>query len=275
MDQTMKPLLPPTEQPRRHLTASTISFVLPNQFSLSTLLCIGSLMQIILCAILPLRYAVVPCTTVLLTSIFTTIQNCFQPKTNPFMTDVVPGRTTAQIPGKDGKYGPEPGKGSVVVFHLGIQYNHPLGIFAPHMLEISNKFLAMQQDILRRKDELGLLAVQSWRGSERSSNNTTLVKYFFKDVESIHKFAHEPLHKEVWAYYNQYHPGHVGIFHETFVTTDGGYESMYVNCHPILLGRGEVKVNSRKDGTEEWMGTLVSADTPGLKSFKARLGKDN
>jgi hypothetical protein len=122
-------------------------------------------MQIILCAI--------PCATVLLISILTTIQNCFQPKTNPFMTDVVPGRTTAQIPGKNGKYSPEPGKGSVVVFHLGIQYNHPLGIFAPRMLEISNKFLSMQQYILRRKDELGLLAVQNWRGSERSSNNTT------------------------------------------------------------------------------------------------------
>jgi hypothetical protein len=36
-----------------------------------------------------------------------------------------------------------------------------------------------------------------------------------------------------------------------------------------------VKVNSPKGGTDEWMGTLVSADTPGLKSFKARLGKDD
>ncbi|KAH1294000.1 hypothetical protein KXV26_005860 [Aspergillus fumigatus] len=275
MDQSMKPLLSPTERPRRHLTASVISFFLPNQFRLSTILCIGALLQTILCAVLPLRYAAVPCVTVLLISVLTTIQECFQPNTNSFMADVIRGRTTAQIPGKDGTHSREPGKGSVVVFHLGIQYNHPLGVFAPHMREISNRFLAMQQDILRRKDELGLLAVQNWRGSERDSGNTTLIKYFFKDVESIHKFAHEPLHKETWTYYNQHHPGHVGIFHETFITKDGGYESMYVNCHPILLGRGEVKVNNRKDGTEEWVGTLVSADTPGLKSFKARLGRDD
>ncbi|KAJ6091768.1 hypothetical protein N7467_003737 [Penicillium canescens] len=273
MDQSMKPLLPSTKQPRRYLTASDISFFLPNQFSLGTLLCIGSAMQISLCAILPLHYSAIPCATVLLISILTTIKNCFQPQANIFMTDVVPGRTTAQIPSKDGEYGPEPGKGSVVVFHLGIQYNHPLGIFAPHMLKISTKFLAMQQDILRRKDEFGLLAVQNWRGSERSSNNTLLIKYFFKDVESIHRFAQEPLHKEIWAYYNQHNPGHVGVFHETFITKAGGYESMYLNCHPTLLGRGEVKVKNRKDSTENWMGTLVSADTPGLRSFKSRLSK--
>jgi hypothetical protein len=246
-----------------------MKFFFPNQFSLGTLLCIGSLIQMTLCAILPLHYAAIPCATALLISILTTMKNCFQPMTNPFMADVIRGRATAQIPSQDDQYGPRPGKGSVVVFHLGIQYNHPLGLFAPHVLEISNRFLALQEDILRRKDELGLLAVEKWRGSERSSNNTILIKYFFKDVESIHKFALEPLHKETWAYYNKHNPGHVGVFHETFITKDGGYESMYVNCHPTLLGRGEVK------GTADWMGTLVSADTPGLKSFGARLGKDD
>ncbi|RYP79845.1 hypothetical protein DL770_006491 [Monosporascus sp. CRB-9-2] len=274
MDPSMKPLLPPTRRPRQFPTASDLSFFVPSQISLRTLLCTGSLMQIILCAILPFHYSIIPSATLLLISTLTTIQQCFQPKTNPFMTDVVPGRATAQIPSKDGEYGPKPAKGSLVVFHLGVQYNHPLGIFAPHMLEISNKFLAMQQDILRRKDELGLLAVQNWRGSERSSNNTLLMKYFFKDMESIHKFAHEPLHKEVWAYYNKHQPGHVGIFHETFIIQESGYESMYVNCHPVLLGRGEVKVKIREESREEWAGTLVGADTPGLKSFKHRLGKE-
>ena len=65
----------------------------------------------------------------------------------------------------------------------------------------------------------------------------------------------------------------MGVFHETFITKAGGYESMYVNCHPTLLGRGELKVKSRKDSTENWMGTLFSADTPGLRSFKSRLSK--
>lgn len=191
------------------------------------------------------------------------------------MTDVVSGRATAQIPSKDGEYGPGPAKGSLVVFHLGIQSNHPLGVFAPHMLEISNKFLAIQQDLLRRKDEFGLLAVQNWRGSERGTNNTTLMKYFFKDVEGIQKLAHEPLHKEIWSYYNKNQPGHVGIFHETFIIPDGGYENVYVNCHPILLGRGEVKVNRNENCKKRWMNTLVGADVPQLKTFKHRLGSEN
>ncbi|RMJ26791.1 hypothetical protein PHISP_02333 [Aspergillus sp. HF37] len=133
------------------------------------------------------------------------------------------------------------------------------------MREITDKFIAMQQDILRRKDELGVLVVQEWRRSERSTNNTMLIKYLFKDMESIHRFAHEQLHKEAWAYYNQHNPGHVGVFHETFVTRDCGYESMYVNCPPTLFGRGEVKVDGRGDSTEVWIGTLVNADTPRLK----------
>ncbi|KAJ5976955.1 hypothetical protein N7501_000297 [Penicillium viridicatum] len=65
------------------------------------------------------------------------------------------------------------------------------------MLGISKRYLAMQEDILRRKDELGLLAVQNWRGNARNFNNTTLSKYFFKDIESIEKFAQEPLHKDL------------------------------------------------------------------------------
>ncbi|KAJ5400910.1 hypothetical protein N7465_011399 [Penicillium sp. CMV-2018d] len=114
----------------------------------------------------------------------------------------------------------------------------PLGVLAPHMLEISKIYMAMQEDILRRKDELGLLAVQNWRGNERNSNNTTLIKYFFKDIESIEKFAQEPLHKETCAYYNQHYPAHIGIFHETFIVTDG-YESMYVHCHQFCLGKAK------------------------------------
>lgn len=42
-----------------------------------------------------------------------------------------------------------------------------------------------------------------------------------------------------------------------------------------LLGRGEVKGNSHKDNTDTCMGTLASANTPGLKSFKARLDKED
>ncbi|CAG8889905.1 unnamed protein product [Penicillium egyptiacum] len=233
------------------------TFFIPNQFSLLTLLRLGSLLQITLSAILPLRYSAIPCVTILLISIFTTIGQCLKPKTNNFMSDVVPGRATAQIPSKNGKYGPGPGNGSV---------------FCPAHARDLERISGHAEDIIRRKDELGLLAVQNWRGNERNSNNTTLVKYFFRDVESTRKFAHEPLHKETWAYYNQHNPGHIGIFHETFTIKDG-YESMYVNCHPILLGQGEMKGNSRKDSAERWMGTLVDADTPGLKSFKARLVK--
>ncbi|RDL31032.1 Uncharacterized protein BP5553_09821 [Venustampulla echinocandica] len=273
----MKPLLPPTKQLHQFYGGSDLSvsppsppnqqpllmshnqFLFSNQFKLQTILSLGSLLQIILCATFPLRYAAVPATTLLLISILTTIQQCFRPQKSPFMVGVLPGRTTAQIPDEFGQYGPELSKGSVVVFHLGIQYNHPLGIFAPHIRQIANQFQAMDEDMVRRKDELGLLGVSMWRGNERSSNNTMLIKYYFKDTESVHQFAREAHHQKAWSYYNRHKPSYVGIFHETFIV-NGGYENVYVNCYPVLLGRGEVKATGKQNEEGEWLGTLVSAD---------------
>lgn len=55
-----------------------------------------------------------------------------------------------------------------------------------------------------------------------------------------------------------------------FIMKNGGYEStyMYVNCHPILFERGEVKGNSRKTSEKNWIGALVSNDTLGLLSTR-------
>ncbi|KAJ5793499.1 hypothetical protein N7457_000098 [Penicillium paradoxum] len=62
---------------------------------------------------------------------------------------------------------------------------------APHMPKIST-----QLGITRRMAELGPMAIENRRDSERSSNNTTSIKYFFKDVGGIRKFPLEPLQKQ-------------------------------------------------------------------------------
>jgi hypothetical protein len=120
----------------------------------------------------------------------------------------------------------------------------------------------LEKGTMEKEDRLSGPMQDSWEscgfwmayGSERSSNNSTLIKYL-KDVGNIQKFALESLHKKTWGYYNKYNSEHVGVFHETFISKDGGHESMYLNYHPTLLGKSEWK-------GADWEGRLVSADTP-------------
>jgi hypothetical protein len=162
----------------------------------------------------------------------------------------------------------------VVVFHLGIQINHPLGLAAPGMNQIGKYFTAMLKDLESHRDEYGLLTSSSWRGDERSSNNTLLNIYYFRDVEGLHRFAHGEVHRKAWDYMNKTKPQHVGIFHETYSVPARAYENIYVNCHPVMMGRATVRTTSVGEEEERWTNTLVSADVPTLKTQYARMSRD-
>lgn len=247
-------------------------FFLTDAVSKQTIILGGALLQIILSAILPARWAAVPAAVLLFNSVIKTIIQLRSPHGNDFMTGVIPGRTTAQLPSETGSFGPDPASQSVVVFHLGIQWNHPLGFLAPGARDLSKNYAAMMKDLLSRQEELGLLSVSDWRGKERGCNNTYLLTFYFKDVASIHRFAHEELHRAAWDNFVATKPAHIGVFHETFEVPARAYESMYVNCSPLLMGRGQARCET-KEG-ERWVNSLVSADTPALKTQYARMGRD-
>lgn len=219
-----------------------------------------------------MKWAIVPAAAMLLNSIVTTIIQVLVPSRNIFQDGVVHGRSTAQIPSPDGVYGPTPASESLVVFNLGVQLNHPLGPLAPHVKTIGDYFLKMLEDIRNRRDELGLITMSDWRTNDRNSNSTLNVSFYFRDVESIHKFAHEELHKEAWKFYEAAKPYHVGVYHETFIVPAGHYETIYDHCRPVKLGRGTV-AREGKEGESGRSRLLVSADTPVLKSQYARLNR--
>lgn len=254
------------------LSLTLAQFFAKDAFKLSTIIVLGAILQLIACACLPLRWAAVPACVVFLNSVVSTILQLCSPSSNTFMTGTIPGRATAQLPSKTGGYGSEAAAESMVVFQLGAQWNHPLGLFAPGVRELSEKYAAMNEELHRRQDELGLLGMSSWRDNQRGSNNTFLTTYFFKDVESIHRFAHEDLHRKAWDWYNPKKHRHIGIFHETYCVPAKAQETMYVNCYPTLQMRTSAKCDS-KEG-EMWLNPLVSADTPVLKTQYARLGRD-
>ncbi|KAI5461375.1 hypothetical protein BGZ63DRAFT_414137 [Mariannaea sp. PMI_226] len=246
-------------------------------FKFHTTLLIGALFQAILCLIIPTRWAVVPPIVLLLNSIITTIIQARRPLDNEFQRHVIRGRASAQIPSaataSTGHFSSDPAEGTVVVFNIGSQSNHPLGFMAPGVKEVGQYFQTMHKQLLDRREELGLLSVSAWRGDERTSNNTSVLTMFFRDVEGLHRFAHEPLHREAWDWLNAHKHEHIGVFHETYVVPAKSYETVYLNCRPILLGRSAIKLS--KEGEEpRWANALVNANTPALKTQYSRMARD-
>ncbi|EMT65355.1 hypothetical protein FOC4_g10011338 [Fusarium odoratissimum] len=128
----------------------------------------------------------------------------------------------------------------------GMLANHPLGLAAPGMEQISKYFMAMHNDLASKRDE----------------------------YESLHRFAHDELHRKAWDYVNKSKLKHVGIFHETFNVPAREYENVYVNCHPVLMGHATVKTTEGGEEEKRWINSLVSADTPLLKTQYARMSRD-
>ncbi|KAF5983522.1 hypothetical protein FCOIX_3148 [Fusarium coicis] len=266
--------LEPTSRPLTFASTAGMLFMFKDCFKPQTTVVVGSFIQLALCAVLPLRWAVVPSLAVLLNSIVTTTIQLYSTKPNEYNKNVVPGRSTAQLPFSTGFFGSTPGASPVVVFHLGIQTNHPLGLAAPGMEQTSKYFMAMHKDLNSKRDEYGMLSSSTWRGDERSSNNTLLLIYYFRDLESLHRFAHDELHRKAWDYVNKSKLNHVGIFHETFNVPAREYENVYVNCHPVLMGHMTVKTAEGVEEEERWINSLVSADTALLKTQYARMARD-
>jgi heme-degrading monooxygenase HmoA len=263
----------PTDRPMGFPAGNIMMFLIRDTFKLPTIMLFGALLQILVCAVLPMRWAIVPASCLLLNAVVTTIIQLMAPEPNAFKSGVVDGRVTAQLPSEKGTFSSEPSVGEVVVFQLGIQYNHPLGVFGPGRMEVSQSFTKMNDDLMKRRDEFGLLGMSRWRGNERETHNTMLLTYYFKDVQSINRFAHEELHRRGW---DQYHASewknHIGIFHETYVAPAKHFESIYANCRPVLLGRGLAKCET--EAGPKWVNTLVDADNPVLKTHYTRLGRD-
>ncbi|KAI9149312.1 Monooxygenase af470 [Paramyrothecium foliicola] len=263
----------PSDEPQEFPSGNIMLFLIRDTFRLHTLLAFGAVAQILLCAIFPLKWAIVPAAGLLLNSAVTTIIQIKSPQSHIFRDGVVEGRTTSQIPSDKGTFGPEPSAGSVVVFQLGIQYNHPMGVFGPGRKEIAGSFLKMNNDLMRRREELGLLSMSRWRGNERETNNTLLLTYYFKDVHSLNRFAHEELHRKAWdMYLSSTYKKHIGVFHETYVISAKHYESLYANCRPVLLARGMARCEM--ESGKKWVNTLVSANSSALKTHYSRLGRD-
>jgi hypothetical protein len=262
----------------------TLQGLVKNQFTLTEVMLFGALLQLALSVILPARYALLPTLFILLRTVITTVLQARSPKDNMFVAGTMPTKTSAQLPPQSTydprsgtPYGSVPSQKGVVVLHLGVRFNHPLGLFSPGAKTVSEFFMKCNATLLDRAKEFGCLGVSNFTGEERAKNNTMLSIFYFRDIEGLHAFARDPVHRETWEWYERFSRRmgctHIGVFHEIFATPPGGYECVYRNCPPMLLAMGNVPVTNEATGEDEWVSPFVDADRRELSSSKARLGK--
>jgi hypothetical protein len=248
-------------------------------------LTLGAVAQTLVFFILPSRYALIPITILTLHSILSTTIQVLRPR-NDYNDDVVFARTSAQPPKPSYNpnnlderpvFGSKPATEPLVVFHLGFRSNHPLGPFAPGVKDLGKHFAAMNESLVAEAEKYGLVGHSAWRAAERGNHNSTMVVFYFRNIEGLNAFAHDPIHRAGWDWYHSYVKNtghkHIGIYHETFSVKAGDYETIYENMPPSLLGRTNWPIRNESTGKEEFVVPLVDCRTGQLRGQLNRLGR--
>jgi hypothetical protein len=133
---------------------------------------------------------------------------------------VVPDRMCAEVDGE------------VVVFLIGMRINKLWKIhkWLPVVLAMPRMLRELEQ-----KPELGLMGHHEWFG------RTVIVVQYWRSLDQLLAYAknRNNAHLPAWAAFNRAvgKSGDVGVWHETYRTRQGDYETIYVNMPPFGLGK--------------------------------------
>jgi fumagillin biosynthesis monooxygenase len=265
-------------------------FFKKDQITLPTVLLIGALAQALLFVFLPHYLALAPLAIFAFRKLILTTRD-FPSPAHSHMRDVIPGRTSAQFPDhRTGIFSNKPSSQSLVVFHLGVRFNHTLGFLSPGAGTAATHFRQCMETINAPANaaRYGLLGSSYWRAAERATQNTMMVVLYFRSVDGLKKFAEDKAHREAWEWLIKEAPGHVGFYHELFCVENGGWETVYIGMPPTLLGATGTMINSKEkeecviedDGRraeekqEQWVRNLVDANgVATLRSMFSRMGR--
>ncbi|EMR66565.1 hypothetical protein UCREL1_6456 [Eutypa lata UCREL1] len=250
-------------------------------FQLSTWLCIGGLLQAVAVSLLGLR-ALIPVVALLLLRTVDHLAMALGITRNRYMDGAIRKKWGVQIPHADGTYGPKPADEPVVVFFVGGQINHPLGALAPGVRENQRYFDRIGKALENYYDKRGLLGFTQWQSSTEHANNMSMFIMYWKDVESLHSYAHGPEHMaglRWWSSVAAKKYPHLSVFHETYSVPKGHFENIYLNCKPLGFGAITVPVSKAvEDGKEsklEWLQPIVDSKRGPLRTFARRMMRDD
>jgi hypothetical protein len=152
-------------------------------------------------------------------------------------------------------------EGDFVVLLIGMRFTKPWKVHK--WLPVATAFRAMVKE-LQAHPELGLLGIESWGG------RTTLSVQYWRDFESLNRFARDPSlpHLEPWRRFNRLvrDSGDVGVYHETYQVKAGAYEAIYTNMPVMGLATASSHVPVAQRG-QSAAGRMGMADEPAVEPF--------
>lgn len=144
--------------------------------------------------------------------------------------------------------------GDFVVFLIGMRINKPLKLHK--WLPVVRAMPRMIRE-LERKPELGFLHSEMW------ISRTILLVQYWRSMDQLLAYAkrRESEHLPAWQAFNRAvaNDGTVGIWHETYAASAGGYENLYVNMPEFGLGRAGT-LHAASGGRQSAAGRLARRD---------------
>lgn len=249
------------------------------QFRMDTIMVFGALIQAVISAILPLRYAFVPAGFLIASKIFTMYAMKTGLMKNTYMDGVIMSKYSAQFPDKSGDFGNQPARDSMCVFLIGARNNSPIGLLHKGNKKLGEYMNAMQEELKADPEKHGLLGTSAWTGTEREASPAVMLVMYFKSAADVHRYAHGELHRKGWTwwYNNIKDLGEISIFHELYEVPSGNYETIYDHMPPMLAAATQHKLNIKTDqGVQAaYMNPSVDARKGLLKSSRGRMSRSN
>ena len=123
-------------------------------------------------------------------------------------------------------------EGPFVVFLIGMRINKPWKV---HQWWPVAQAMPRMLAELEARPELGMLGGEMWFG------RTTILVQYWRTLEQLLSYSRnrDAMHLPAWKAFNQSvgSSGDVGVWHETYAISNGGYESVYVNMPAFGLGK--------------------------------------
>ncbi|EER42054.1 conserved hypothetical protein [Histoplasma capsulatum H143] len=280
-EKSFHPLSSPQKTPsymqlRKTLSQNRRTNIIRDNFTITTWLLVGGLIQGVVVALLG-YLSLLPAVAVLAYRFGNNLLMALGWTKNRYLSNVLLTKFTAQMPRSDGSFGSTFAERPLVVFLIGAKSSHPLGAFDPVFLKLADYFSKMVRELRETAEESGYLGSSAWISTEDTTTNELMNVMYFRDFESLHKYAHGPLHIKGVKYWSSVvnDTPHVSIFHETYVVPQGRWENIYVNSRPTGLGAASFPVRSAQGKTEtEWMSPIVDARTGALRGMEGRIQSD-
>ncbi|ORY10973.1 hypothetical protein BCR34DRAFT_336590 [Clohesyomyces aquaticus] len=271
-----------TRPPAQSVKSSTIPLhaLIRDQFTITTWLLLGALLQAIATLTLPYRNILIVMPVFMTLSYKLTRQLLILCSIlpNPRMAGVVPKRVTPVYPsdGTSDLSATDAASSPICALLIAAKSNSSLGLFQPAYKPVADRFDAMVSELNASATENGYLGSSSWLNAcDRATGSEIMTVIYFQNEEYLHDFAHGPTHSEATLWWRELERAgkdtQVGIMHEVFACPKRSWEGIYVNYQPTGMGATTKEVKNA-DGTKSWVNPLVKVKGK-LNYSKGRMGR--